>query len=481
MTATASARTGAAAPVRIPAVRYVGLLLGVLVGTYGFNVVTATMPQLASELRVGPVGQETVVAAYGIPFAALLILGGRLGDRFGRRALFGIGMGLFALASVAGVLSPGIEMLVVTRVLQGIGAALCTPQVLGTIQATAAPADRVRLIALFGAAGGVGAALGQVLGGVLAGVAPFGSGWRAAYAVAAVLALTSVALSRLAPASRSPRPAAADVAGTLQLLFGILLVVAALTYGPALGRWVTLGVLALGVALLVVLWFHQDRIERSGRIPLLPPGVLRLRPLQLGLVMAALFFAGYGAVLYVATRSIETGLRIDPAETGAMLLPFAVVFAGVSAMIGRIQRRLGDAVLPIGLGLQISGLVIGAVTTALAWGPGLPLVLQPGLVVLGVGQAMVFSPLTQIVVRAIPDSAAGLSGGMFATVQQLALALGVIAYGAVETAFGLDAREGLIAGFAGDAAAAAVVLVLAGVLAATARAARRTGGISGRV
>lgn len=453
-------------PAAVPTWRYLGFLIGPGVGTFAFNAVTVTMPQVHTALAATEVQLELVVAGYGIPFAVLLILGGRLGDRFGRHAMFIAGMGLFLASAIGCALSPTIEVLIASRIVQGIGASLCTPQVLATIQATSTGQARARAIAAFGASGGIGAAIGQVLGGALAGVEPGGiAGWRLVYVVVAAAALSAMLLAELAPASRAHEVVAMDLAGTVELAAGILLIASALTFGPALG-WSApvFAALAAGLAVLVVMWMHQSWIERSGRVPLLPPSVLRLRPLQLGLLTAGLFFAGYAAVLYVLPRAVESGLGYGPLDAGLLLLPFAVVFAVVSLSVTRVQRRLGETTLVWGVAVQLLALLGFGITTAAGWGGALIWWLQPWLVLLGVGQALIFSPLTQTVVREVPVEAAGLSGGMFSTVQQLGLSLGVIAMGTVAGAMGWTGRAELLAGVAFDAALALGVLTLAVVL-----------------
>ena len=458
-------------PMAVPTWRYIGFLIGPGAGSFAFNAVTVTMPQLHQAFAASDVQLELVVAGYGIPFAVLLILGGRLGDRFGRHLLYTVGMGLFLLSAVACAASPTIEILIAARVLQGVGASLCTPQVLATIQATSAGGARVRAIAAFGASGGIGAAGGQVLGGALAGATVVGvAGWRLIYLVVAVAALAAIALAPLAPRSRSHEAVTIDVAGTVELGVGVLLIASALTFGPSTGwAWPTLVALGAGAAALVALWVHQDRIERSGRVPLLPPSILRLRALQLGLVAAALFFIGYGAVLFVIPRAVEAGLGYDSLTAGLLLLPFAVVFAAVSLSLVPIQRLLGERTLVWGVMLQLIALAGFLLISLVAWGPSLIWWTQPALVLLGAGQALVFSPLTQAVVREVPVEAAGLSGGMFGTVQQLSLSLGVIAIGAVTTATGWKGRDELVSGFVLDAVLACGVLVLALALTAGAR------------
>jgi len=462
-TASAATTLHPVPPAAVPIWRYLGLVLAPGVGSYAFNAVTVSLSQLHTEFSASDAGLELVVAGYGIPFATLLILGGRLGDRYGRHRMFTLGMVVFLAAALACSFAPNLGVLIAARISQGLGAALCTPQVLATIQATSDGAARVRAISAFGASGGIGAALGQVAGGALASVT-FGplSGWRAVYWLAAAIAAAAVLLGRFAPRSTAHEAVDIDVAGTLQLGGGVLLLAAGLTFGPSLGwPWPVPVALVVGAVLLLGLWRHQNRIERSGRVPLLPPSILRLPALQTGLLAAGLFFAGYGAILYVIPRALEHGLGLTPLDAGLLLLPFALVFTAVSLSLSRIQRWLGDRTLFWGVTLQGAALVLIAATVLLAWTPTLPLLLQPSLVLLGAGQAMIFSPLTQAVVREIPVEAAGLSGGLFGTVQQLALSLGVILIGGICTAAGLTGQAEFAAGTFLDLGIALIVVLLA--------------------
>lgn len=454
----------------VPTWRYLGFLLGPGVGTFAFNAVTVILPTLRERFGAGDVALELVIAGYGIPFAVLLILGGRLGDRFGRHRLYAIGMGLFLVSAIACALAPSIETLIAARVVQGVGAALCTPQVLATIQATSNGSARTRAIAAFGASGGIGAAVGQVSGGALAALS-FGpvEGWRAVFVVVALIAVAAIVLAPLAPRSRAHEVVAIDLVGTAALALGILAASVALTFGPVWNwSWPVALVLVIAAVALWGMWRHQDAIERSGRVPLLPPSVLRLRALQLGLLAAGLFFAGYSALLYVFPRAVEAG-GLTSLQAGMALLPFAVVFAAMSLAVARIQSRLGDATLILGVTLQIVALLGMAGTLVLAWGSDVCLWLQPALVLLGAGQALIFSPLTQLVVREVPVEAAGLSGGMFSTAQQLALSFGVIVIGGLVSVTGAAGRDELFAGLALDIALAVAVLIVALALRSRAR------------
>lgn len=338
------------------------------------------------------------------------------------------------------------------------------PQVLATIQATTVGVLRLRAVAIFSAAGGLGAAVGQVASGAAVSANPFDLGWRTVFVLCALIAAACAVLSILVPPTRSTAPAALDLVGLGGLAGGILAIMLPLSLGPSL-RWPIwcFAILAVGPVLLVLLWKHQGRLEQRGITPLIPPSLFRLRSLRLGLSMAALFFGGYGGFLFVFAIAAESTLRVSPLVTGLALVPFAVVFALVSAFLAPISRRLGSRTIIVGVSAQLVSLVGIVVIISLEWTPETLILLQAPLVLMGFAQALMFGPLVANVLREVPDDAAGLSGGLFSTVQQLALALGVVIIGAVFTV----TRDGLASGtsfaicIAVDAAAALVFLMLA--------------------
>ncbi|MGO4760046.1 MFS transporter, partial [Streptomyces sp. 2MCAF27] len=187
-------------------------------------------------LNAGPALLELVVAGYGVAYAVLLVLGGRLGDTFGRRRLFLAGMAAFALTSLACGLAPNAWSLVAGRVAQGASAALLLPQVLATIHATTSGPRRARAVSLYGATAGLAMVAGQILGGVLVAADLAGTGWRAVFLVNVPVALAGLALAaRAIPETRSDRPAPVDVPGTALLALALIALLLPLTEGRAAG------------------------------------------------------------------------------------------------------------------------------------------------------------------------------------------------------------------------------------------------------
>jgi MFS family permease len=462
--AAQSGQSGQEAGVRLA--RLAGLYLGAFLSTFAFNAATVALPLIGQDLHADAGQQNLVVAGYGAAFAALLVVGGRAGDLAGRRRMFIIGMTSFALASAAaaGAANPGI--LLGARVLQGASGALATPQILATIRVVVNPSGRLRAVAAFGAFGGLGAALGQVLGGALVSWSPFGLGWRTVFVLCAVLAIASAAGAIAVPETGSPSEDGVDLGGAAWLAAGIAALITGVSVGPSAGwPWWTIAALALVPIAALALWRWESARECRGRTTVLPPSVLRIRALQAALVAVAVFFTGYGGLLYVFAIALQHGLGLSPLASGMSIAPLAVAVAVGSSFLQPVARRLGPRTMPVGAAVQALALTGLMATVLHQFGADTPWQMLPTLVIIGLAQALLFGPLIDRVVGSIPATEAGLASGLFGTVQQLALAVGVAGAGAVYAP--IAATHGAQAGFAmtlaldGACALALVVLTSA--------------------
>ena len=232
-----------------PALSPLGLftvLLGAALPLIDFFIVNVALPTMDRDLHAGPAVLELVVAGYGVAYAVLLVLGGRLGDTFGRRRLFLAGMAAFGLTSLACGLAPGAWSLVAARVAQGAAAALMLPQVLATIHSSTSGSRRARALSMYGATAGLSMVAGQILGGVLVAADIAGTGWRAVFLVNVPVAVIGLVLAvRTVPETRSERPAPVDVPGTVLLALSLITLMVPLTEGRAAGwplwTWLMLG------------------------------------------------------------------------------------------------------------------------------------------------------------------------------------------------------------------------------------------------
>jgi MFS family permease len=409
------------------------ILVGVLLPMIDFFIVNVALPTIDRDLHASQPLLELVVSGYATAYALLLVLGGRLGDSIGRKRLFLAGMAAFTVTSLICGLAPTAAVLVVGRVAQGASAAVMVPQILATIQAATTGERRTRALARYGATGGLAAVLGQVLGGVLVSANIDSLGWRPIFLVNVPIGLVGLVLARKhMPDTRHGAPAPIDGPGTILLGLTVLAVLVPLTEGRSL-RWPAWTIAMLVIAPVTAAAFarYEARAELAGRVPLVPPSLLRHRSMRRGLVLALPFFAGFGAFMFCYALLVQEGLHASAMRAGLGLVPMAATFLLASLSTSRLLARFGTKVLAAGGILQATGLAILGVTVYLGW-PGLPVTwLAPGLAVAGLGQGLVMSPLFGIVLSEVPPAVAGAGSGVLTTTQQTALALGVATLGSL--------------------------------------------------
>lgn len=409
------------------------VLLGAALPLIDFFIVNVALPAIDADLAAGPALLELVVGGYGVSYAVLLVLGGRLGDTVGRRRLFLTGMAAFGLTSLACGLAPDAWTLIGARVAQGAAAALMLPQVLATIQATAQGPRRARAMSLYGATAGLSMVLGQILGGVLVAADLAGSGWRAVFLVNVPVVLVGLVLvARVVPETRSDRPAAVDVPGTLLLALSLVSLLLPLTEGRAAG-WPLWTAVSLGVFPLAATAFYltERRADRLGRTPLVPPSLLRLESLRRGLAMTVPFSIGFSGFMFVVAVALQQGLAMGPVAAGLALVPMAAAFFAASLAGPRLVGRFGTRVVTAGGIVQAVGIALLLLTVRSGWPDLSVAALAPGVAVAGLGQGLQLPVLMRLMLSDVPAHRAGVGGGVMVTTQQSALALGVATLGSL--------------------------------------------------
>ncbi|MFE0042468.1 MFS transporter [Streptomyces albireticuli] len=407
-----------------------GLALVVVLTGYALSIVDASIVNVAlasisDDLHGGPAALELVVSGYGLTYALGLVLGGRLGDAFGRRRLYAYGLAAFTVTSALCGLAPTIEFLVVARLLQGAAAAMLVPQVLATIQAATEGPARARAIGMYGATAGLGMVTGQILGGLLVSLDVAGIGWRSVFAINVPIGVAALLAVRRVPATRAETKPGFDPLGTL--LFGVTMVcvLAVVVAGPELGwplwLWSLLVVAAAGALALVRV---ERGLEARGGSPLLSPSVLSHPGMRRGLAAMVPFSAGFGAFLFVYALIAQGHFGFGGLASGAGLAPFAVVFFVVARFTPKIAAALGRRIVTLGALVQGSGLLLLALVIGLGWPhPSLVLVLL-GIGVFGAGAALIGPTLFRMILADVPSAQAGMGSGVLVTSQQMATALG---------------------------------------------------------
>jgi MFS family permease len=409
------------------------LLLSYTLAPIDLFIVNVALPTIQSDLHASTATLEWVLAGYGIAFAMLLVVGGRLGDAFGRRRVLSWGLAAFTATSLVCGVAPNETVLVLARVAQGAAAALLVPQVFSIIQATHSGEHRARTLGYIGAVAGLAMVLGQVLGGVLVAADLFGAGWRPIFLVNVPIGIVVILLvNRVLPESRAADPIGVDRWGTPLLAGALLALLVPLLEGRALGWPVWCWVLLAAVPVLAGGYLAvARRLERAGGVPLVPPTLVRTPSMRFGMLTAVPVFAGFGGFMFVFALVFQAGLHFSPLTAGLALTPAAVGFLLMSLQTSRLVARYGRRVLVVGAVVQGSGLLVLVLTLLSTWPAVTVLDLAPGAFVYGVGQGAIAPVLFRVILSGVPTEAAGVGSGVLTTTQQTSLALGVATLGSL--------------------------------------------------
>ena len=416
--------------------RWRWLILGVMLAAEIMDLLDSTIvnvagPDLERSLGASDLGLQWVIGGYALTLGAGLVLGGRLGDRFGRRRMFLVGLASFTLTSAACALAPTIGVLVVVRLLQGVAGAMLLPQGLGLLRENFSGKELAQVFGVFGPVLGLGGILGPLIGGGLIEADVFGLGWRAVFLVNVPVGLAALTISwRILPHRPGDRTLGVDLVGAAIVVAAAGLTVLPLSFGQEQGwpLWTWLSITA-GLVGFVGFARQQRAASARGRTPLVVPGIFARPAYTLGLVGIALFFSALIGTQLILTLFLQVGHGFTAGQAGLGNLPVAVGTAIGGALSGAfLAERLGRAVLQLGAIVQIAG-------AALLWwelgasGPFSVWQVVPGIATAGVGSGLVIAALFSIILAAVRDDEIGSASGVLTAVQSIASSIGVAVFG----------------------------------------------------
>jgi EmrB/QacA subfamily drug resistance transporter len=422
----------------------------------GFDLwsVNVAAPSMQKDLHVSDAALQLIVGGYAFMYASGMVTGGRLGDLFGYKRMFMVGVLGFAVVSLLCGLSGNEGELVVARLAQGLTGAVMVPQVLALITASYPPAERARALGWFGVTMGLAFVLGQVLGGALVEAA----GWRSIFLVnvpVGVLAL--IATARVVPHVLSERRPKLDPIGAIGVSAGIALILVPLTLGHDEGwptwTWVAMA-LSLPVLAITLLW------ERHHKEPLIDLSLFAERAFSAGLVVTFGVVLMFGSFMYVLALLLQEGLGNSPLRAGLMAVPLAVVFTAASILSPRVSARFGPRAITAGVFVAALG-VLGLAFTGLRYGGHLNgWDLAPATMLIGAGQGTVLPSLIGAVLAHVSPGRAGSAAGLLTTSQQFGAAAGIAIIGAIFYASLSSYTHGMEVAMVVDAIAMAVTGVI---------------------
>jgi EmrB/QacA subfamily drug resistance transporter len=409
------------------------VLTAAFLGTLDFFIINLALPAIQTDLHASFAQVQLVIAAYGLAYAVCLITGGRLGDIYGRRRVFLVGVAGFTLASVLCGLAPSAPALIAARVLQGVAGALMFPQVLSIIQVTFPAHERGRAFGVYGVVQGAASFSGIVLGGLLVQSNLFDLSWRPIFLVNLPVGLLTLAAGwRLVTESRSPTARRLDLGGVAIVSAALFLLAYPLVEGRESGwPWWAFACLAAAPPVLAAFVVYERGVLARRGSPLVELALFRNRAFVVGLVTTLAFCSGLSAFFLTVTLFLQSGLGVSPTAASLAFAPFAIGYLTASGSAVKLAPRLGSRVIHVGSAAMAAALA-GLIGLARVRGPALGVLeLMPVLLVYGVGQGLTFPALVGMTLSRVPAADAGSASGVLATVQQVAFSLGVAVIGSV--------------------------------------------------
>ncbi|HJP75148.1 MAG TPA: MFS transporter [Pseudonocardiaceae bacterium] len=408
---TASSVDASSAVIRWGTPRARGVLATTIVGSsmamIDGTIVNIALPRIGAEFGASVAGLQWIVDGYLLSLAALVLVAGVFGDRYGRRKVYLIGVGLFGGASLLCGLAPSTTVLVVCRIIQGVAGALVSPGALAILQSSFARDDRARAIGAWSGLGGVATAIGPLLGGFLVQV----WSWRLAFLINPPVAVICILLAfKFVPESsdeqaKGKRP---DLISSGMIAIGLAGITALLVEAPSEGitNPLVLGAGIAGVAGLTAFVIRQ----RMSANPLVPAALFANPTFTLANVLTFAVYTALGGVMMLMVLQLQVSLNYPPTLAGLSNLPLTILMLFLSARSGKLASRIGPKLqLTIGPLLIAAGMwLLRDVTPGASYVFGV----LPGILVFGLGLACVVAPVTATVLAAAPDHLAGAASGM---------------------------------------------------------------------
>jgi len=392
------------------------------------TVVNVALPSIERDLHVSISSLEWIVTAYALTFAALLITGGKLGDLFGRRRIFMVGIAIFTLSSLACGLAPSSGFLIGARAVQGVGAALMNPASLSIITATFPPRERGQAIGIWAGVSAMALAIGPLVGGLIVD----NINWNWIFFINVPVGIAGIVVSRLVikESRDTSHEQSIDLPGLVTSSVGLFALSYALIEGNSHG-WTSPEILALfGVAVALLVGFVA--VEHYQRLPMLDLSLFKIGSFTGANIVALLVSMGMFGVFFFVSLFVQNILHFSPTKAGATFLPMTLLIILVAPLAGRASDRVGSRWL-MGAGMTIVGISLLLYQRV---GIGSDFwTLLPAMLLGGAGMAMTMSPMTAAAMSSVPVDKAGVGSGVLNSFRQVGGSLGIAVMGAIVASY----------------------------------------------
>lgn len=396
------------------------------------SILNVAVPSLISSLHISATGVQWIMSGYALAGGLLLVPAGRLGDAYGRRRLFVIGIMLFVLSSLIGGLAFNGIMLIASRLFEGASSAIIMPQVVGLLQELFLGTERVRAFAYFGTSVGVATAIGPTLGGILLAVLGPDWGWRAAFflniPLCSVLIWLTYALLPNDNSTVKGKKLDLDPLGIILLGLATLLVMLPFIHQQGQSSslasipWYLLG---LGILVSAIFLYFENWQEKRKYEVIVPHSLLTDRSYMVGTVVLSTYFAGFSSIFIVYTLYLQQGLGLLPWQAGILQIPIALGTALFSGFSPRLANRFGRWALVLSNSIVIFGLGLTAILVVTISPAYLPYTLAVSVFFIGIGSGLLVPALQSLSLITVPVAIGGTAGGLSQTAQRVACAIGL--------------------------------------------------------
>jgi MFS family permease len=410
---------------------------GVAVGVASLTIldlakINVAIPAISSVLGAGATQVQLLLSGFVLAFGLVLVPSGRIGDLYSRRFMFLLGLSLFTLASLGGMMAPTIELLIASRIFQGFAAGILMPQVLGLVQQLFQGKERGQAFGIFGAVIGLSTAFGPTIGGLLVGVGGEDFGWRLLFAMNVPLGIAAFVMAyRLLPKFQDTSSAVKDFdllgtallgATTFSLMLPFVLTTGTASDNPARWWWL---VVALGVGTLFVLW--EKAYSAGGKVAIIDFELFAISSFRNGILISSFYFAALPATFITLTLFLQQGLGFAPVIAGMVTIPFALISAYTSFRSGKVVHKRGRPLVVVGLLAVLAGFGLVALASVVVPDPLMPIAVALAMALAGAGGGAVISPNQTLMLEDIPVHQGGLAGSLAQVGQRIGTAIGLAA------------------------------------------------------
>ncbi|MBY5768546.1 MFS transporter [Rhizobium leguminosarum] len=407
------------------------LLTGCFLTILDLFIVNVALPDIQRELHASNAELQLIMVAYDVPFGAMLLNGARLGDLFGRRRLFLIGMATFALGSLLCALAPSPWLLIGSRVIQGVGAALMMPQVYASVRLLFDGDARRRAFAIMGAVQGVAGAASQVIGGYLIAINLGDLGWRLVFLVNLPVALYALVAGRwMIVETKEALPSKLDIRGAALGALALTLVLFPLMVGREHNWpwWAIVGPL-VSLPLFAYFAWYEVQLTRRGGVPVIDISLFKRNGFTLGIITAFLFFSTISSFSLSLTLFLQVGLGRTALEAGTIFVPSTVAFFVGSLLSEAVAKKTGHWAVFLGMLIYAIGLIV---SVAVGFDTGNDsFMLSLSLILNGLGQGIVIPLFLNLILSTVSNSEAGMASGACSTMQTAGAAFGITIVGII--------------------------------------------------